>query len=82
MRVRIARHTVRLDDAVAFHRDAVGLRETGRLVDRDGCDGVFLEVPGAGAELELTTGGGSVSCRALARRTPAKRCRAHRGILA
>lgn len=57
MRLRVARHTDRLEEVVAFYRDRVGLTETGRFVDHDGYDGVFLEVPGAGAELELTTGG-------------------------
>lgn len=57
MRLRIARHTDRLEEVVAFYRDRVGLPETGRFVDHDGYDGVFLEIPGVGAELELTTGG-------------------------
>jgi catechol 2,3-dioxygenase-like lactoylglutathione lyase family enzyme len=58
MRVRIARHTERLDEVVAFYRDRIGLSETGRFQDHDGYDGVFLEIPGADAELELTSGGG------------------------
>lgn len=57
MRLRIARHTDRLDELVSFYRDRVGLPETGRFVNHDGYDGVFLDVPGTGAELELTTGG-------------------------
>jgi catechol 2,3-dioxygenase-like lactoylglutathione lyase family enzyme len=57
MHVRIARHTDRLEELVAFYRDRVGLPETGRFVDHDGYDGVFLDVPGTGTELELTTGG-------------------------
>jgi hypothetical protein len=57
MRRRIARHSDRLEELVAFFRDRVGLPETGRFVDHDGYDGVFLDVPGTGAELELTTGG-------------------------
>ena len=57
MRLRIARHTDQLDALVAFYRDRVGLPETGRFVDHDGYDGVFLDIPGTGAELELTTGG-------------------------
>ncbi len=59
MRLRVARHTDRLEEVVAFYRDAVGLRETGRFHDHAGYDGVFLEIPGADAELELTSGGGS-----------------------
>lgn len=58
MRLRIARHTARLEELVAFYRDRVGLPETGRFVDHDGYDGVFFEIPGSRAELELTTGGG------------------------
>jgi len=58
MRLRIARHTDRLDELVAFYRDRVGLPEVGRFTDHDGYDGVFLDVPGTGAHLELTTGGG------------------------
>jgi catechol 2,3-dioxygenase-like lactoylglutathione lyase family enzyme len=61
VRLRVARHTDRLDELVAFYRDAVGLRETGRFVDHDGYDGVFMEIPGADAELELTTGGKSAA---------------------
>lgn len=58
MKLRIARHTDRLDDLVAFYRDRVGFPEIGRFNDHDGYDGVFLEVPGTGTHLELTTGGG------------------------
>jgi len=57
MKLRIARHTDRLDELVAFYRDRVGLPEIGRFKDHDGYDGVFLEIPGTGAHLELTTGG-------------------------
>jgi catechol 2,3-dioxygenase-like lactoylglutathione lyase family enzyme len=56
-RLRIARHTDRLGELVSFYRDQVGLRETGRFAGHDGYDGVFLDIPGTGAELELTTGG-------------------------
>ena len=58
MHLRVARHTERLDEVVAFYRDGIGLREIGGFRDHDGYDGVFLEVPGTGAHLELTTGGG------------------------
>ncbi|HEX6021238.1 MAG TPA: VOC family protein [Solirubrobacter sp.] len=57
MQLRIARHTERLDEVVAFYRDGLGLPETGRFHDHDGYDGVFLDVPGTGAHLELTMGG-------------------------
>jgi len=55
--LRVARHTDRLDDVVAFYRDGIGLREVGRFHDHDGYDGIFLEIPGTGAHLELTRGG-------------------------
>ena len=58
MRLRVARHTERLDEVVGFYRDGIGLTEIGGFRDHDGYDGVFLAVPGTGAHLELTTGGG------------------------
>ena len=58
MQVRVARHTDRLAEVVAFYRDGLGLREAGGFEDHDGYDGVFLAIPGTGAHLELTTGGG------------------------
>ena len=57
MQLRIARHTDRLDDVVAFYRDGLGLAEVGGFRDHDGYDGAFLEVPGTGAHLEFTSGG-------------------------
>ena len=58
MQLRVARHTARLDELVRFYRDAIGLREIGRFRGHAGYDGVFLEIPGTGAHLELTSGGG------------------------
>ena len=58
MQLRVARHTERLDELVAFYRDGIGLPEAGRFRGHDGYDGVFLAVPGSGAHLELTAGGG------------------------
>ena len=58
MHVRVARHTERLDEVVRFYRDGLGLREIGGFRDHDGYDGVFLELPGTGAHLEFTSGGG------------------------
>jgi catechol 2,3-dioxygenase-like lactoylglutathione lyase family enzyme len=58
MELRIARHTERLDELVAFYRDGIGLVEVGGFQDHDGYDGVFLAVPGTQAQLELTAGGG------------------------
>lgn len=57
MQLRIARHTERLDEVVAFYRDGIGFPEIGRFRDHDGYDGVFLAIPGSGAHLELTRGG-------------------------
>jgi GNAT superfamily N-acetyltransferase/catechol 2,3-dioxygenase-like lactoylglutathione lyase family enzyme len=56
--LRVARHTERLDEVVAFYRDGLGLTEIGGFRDHDGYDGVFLEVPGTNTHLEFTTGGG------------------------
>jgi catechol 2,3-dioxygenase-like lactoylglutathione lyase family enzyme len=56
---RVARHTERLDEVVAFYRDRLGLRERGRFHDHAGYDGVFLELPGGAGELEFTAGGGA-----------------------
>jgi len=57
MRLRVARHTDRLAEVAAWYRDRVGLRQTGAFQGHDGYDGVVLEIPGADAELELTSGG-------------------------
>jgi catechol 2,3-dioxygenase-like lactoylglutathione lyase family enzyme len=57
VQLRIARHTGRLDDVVAFYRDGLGLRPAGGFRGHDGYDGVFLEVPGTGVHLEITAGG-------------------------
>jgi ribosomal protein S18 acetylase RimI-like enzyme len=58
MEMRVARHTERLAEVVAFYRDGLGLREIGGFRDHAGYDGVFLEVRGTGAHLEFTAGGG------------------------
>jgi GNAT superfamily N-acetyltransferase len=55
--VRVARHTQRLDEIVAFYRDGLGLAEIGGFRDHDGYDGAFLEIAGTGAHLEFTAGG-------------------------
>ena len=47
--LRVARHTDRLEEVVAFYRDRIGLPELGRFTDHDSYDGVFLGVPGAGS---------------------------------
>jgi catechol 2,3-dioxygenase-like lactoylglutathione lyase family enzyme len=58
LQLRVARHTNRLEDVVSFYRDGLGLAEIGRFVGHDGYDGVFLSLPGTGAHLEFTAGGG------------------------
>jgi catechol 2,3-dioxygenase-like lactoylglutathione lyase family enzyme len=55
--LRVARHTDRLDELVAFYRDGIGLTEIGGFQGHDGYDGVFLAIPGTRAHLELTSGG-------------------------
>ena len=57
MQLRVARHTERLEEVVAFYQDGIGLTEIGGFRDHNGYDGVFLAVPGTGAHLELTAGG-------------------------
>jgi catechol 2,3-dioxygenase-like lactoylglutathione lyase family enzyme len=57
MKVRMARHTDRLGEAVGFYRDLIGLRQTRGFEGHDGYDGAFLEIPGTRSELEFTTGG-------------------------
>jgi len=57
MQARIARHTEQLDECVRFYRDEIGLPEIDRFSDHDGYRGVFLEIPGTEAHLELTAGG-------------------------
>jgi len=57
LHLRVARHTERLDEVVAFYRDGIGLPEIGGFSGHDGYDGVFLAIPGAEAHLEITRGG-------------------------
>lgn len=58
MQLRVARHTQRLEEILAFYRDGLGLPEIGRFEGHDGYDGVFLAVPGTDAHIEFTSGGG------------------------
>jgi catechol 2,3-dioxygenase-like lactoylglutathione lyase family enzyme len=57
MQIRIARHTERLNELVRFYRDGLGLPELGRFEGHAGYAGVFLDLPGTDAHLELTAGG-------------------------
>jgi hypothetical protein len=52
--VRIARPTERLQEVVAFYRDALGLCELDRFEDHHGYDGVILGLPGRTYQLEFT----------------------------
>jgi catechol 2,3-dioxygenase-like lactoylglutathione lyase family enzyme len=61
MELRVARHTDRLGEVVGFYRDGIGLKQIGGFRDHEGYEGVFLEVAGTGAHLELTSGGGHVA---------------------
>ena len=63
MQVRVARHTARLKAIVAFYRDGLGLPEIGGFRNHDGCDGVFLAMPGTAGHLEFTAGGENDSPR-------------------
>jgi GNAT superfamily N-acetyltransferase len=57
MDLRVARHTDRLSELIAFYRDGLGLAGIGGFRDHDGYDGAFLDVPGTRAHLEFTSGG-------------------------
>lgn len=55
--LRVARHTSRLDELLAFYRDGIGLVDVGGFRGHGGYDGVFLAVPGTRVHLEFTAGG-------------------------
>ena len=61
MELRIARHTARLGEVVAFYRDGIGLVDVGGFRDHDAYDGAFLAIPGTRAHLEFTAGGSHVA---------------------
>lgn len=61
MQVRFARHTERLPEIVRFYRDDLGLPVRGEFRDHAGYDGVFFDLPGTGAHLEFTSGGGQAA---------------------
>jgi catechol 2,3-dioxygenase-like lactoylglutathione lyase family enzyme len=52
--VRVARCTDRLDDAVVFYRDELGLTELSSFEDHAGWTGFVLGLPGPSRQLELT----------------------------
>ena len=45
MQLRIARHTERLEEVVAFYRDGIGLPEIGSFRDHAGYDGCSSPYP-------------------------------------
>jgi catechol 2,3-dioxygenase-like lactoylglutathione lyase family enzyme len=53
-RVRWARPTDRLDEVVAFYRDALGLAVRTTFSGHAGYSGVILDLPVGGGELEFT----------------------------
>jgi len=55
--LRVARHTDRLEEVLAFYREGIGLPVLGRFAGHDGYDGVLLGIPGTGSHLEFTVGG-------------------------
>jgi hypothetical protein len=79
VQVRVARHTERLDEVVAFYRDGIGLPEVGGFRGHAGYDGVFLELSGTGAHLELTSSGDHAAPGRLQGRA---RSRAFPGLMA
>jgi len=62
VQVRIARPTDRLDEVVAFYRDALGLEQLGSFEHHAVVAGVMLGLPGREYHLEFTrrAGGGPV----------------------
>jgi catechol 2,3-dioxygenase-like lactoylglutathione lyase family enzyme len=52
--LRVARPTSRLEEAVAFYRDALGFSVLASFEDHDGFDGVMLGHPRAPWHVELT----------------------------
>ncbi|MDQ3804863.1 MAG: VOC family protein [Acidobacteriota bacterium] len=54
VQVRIARPTDRLEEVVAFYRDALGLPQVGSFSGHAGYDGVMIGLPGRDYHLEFT----------------------------
>jgi len=55
MELRIARHTRRLDEIVAFYSVILGFDVLGSFRGHDGYDGVFMGIEGLGWHLEFTS---------------------------
>jgi catechol 2,3-dioxygenase-like lactoylglutathione lyase family enzyme len=54
MQIRVARPTNKLQEVVAFYRDALGLPVIGQFEDHAGYSGVMLGLPDEGCHLEFT----------------------------
>jgi hypothetical protein len=55
MKLRVARHTDRLQPIIDFYQHIIGLTVTGSFRDHNTYDGVFLGLPGLAWHLEFTT---------------------------
>ena len=64
MQIRIARPTDKLDQVVAFYRDALGLAVIGHFENHAGYSGVMLGMPGAQFHLEFTHADAGSPCPA------------------
>jgi len=67
VQVRVARPTDRLEEVVAFYRDALGLPQVGSFSRHAGYDGVMLGLPGRDYHLEFTRHSGGSPCPAPTR---------------
>ena len=67
VQVRVARPTDKLEEVVAFYRDALGLRQVGSFSGHAGYDGVMLGLPGRDYHLEFTRHEGGGPCPAPTR---------------
>lgn len=65
--VRFARPTDRLDEVIAFYRDALGLPELHRFVDHAGYNGMMLGLPDGRYHLEFTRHRAGSPCPAPSR---------------
>jgi catechol 2,3-dioxygenase-like lactoylglutathione lyase family enzyme len=64
MQIRIARPTDKLDQVVAFYRDALGLAVIGHFENHAGYSGVMLGAPSAQFHLEFTHADAGSPCPA------------------
>jgi catechol 2,3-dioxygenase-like lactoylglutathione lyase family enzyme len=64
MQIRVARPTNKLQEVVAFYRDALGLPVIGQFEDHAGYSGVMLGLPDEGCHLEFTQADTGSPCAA------------------